>query len=176
MLRLSIVLPCLLLCGCATLSGVERDMLVTAYCSCGECNGYTRGSWKRLKLDVWNRYVSEGPDKGERYDGSTANGGRLCAPNAGLVSGDSLRRPWMIPVRVGLPWLSVPREGTIAADTDYYPFGTRMYVPGYGWGVVKDRGSAIQGPDHIDIFIGSHQKTNEWGRQNLRVKIQMPKG
>lgn len=32
------------------------------------------------------------------------------------------------------PWRLLPRHGTIAADTTYYPFGTRMFVPGYGWG------------------------------------------
>jgi 3D (Asp-Asp-Asp) domain-containing protein len=36
------------------------------------------------------------------------------------------------------------RDGTIAADTDSYPFGTRMFVPDWGWGVVEDRGGAIQ--------------------------------
>ena len=32
------------------------------------------------------------------------------------------------------------RLGTIAADTRRYPFGTIMYVPGYGYGRVEDRG------------------------------------
>ena len=32
------------------------------------------------------------------------------------------------------PWRLLPRHGTIAANTTYYPFGTRMFVPGYGWG------------------------------------------
>jgi hypothetical protein len=57
----------------------------------------------------------------------------------------------MIPVRTVFPWLWLQGDGTIAADTKYYPFGTRMYVPGWGWGMVTDRGSAIKGPDRIDL-------------------------
>ena len=37
------------------------------------------------------------------------------------------------------------KTGTIAADTSIYPFGTIMYVPGYGYGRVEDVGSAIKG-------------------------------
>ena len=64
--------------------------------------------------------------------------------------------------------------GTIAADTDLYPMGTIMYIEGYGYGKVEDRGSAIQG-DHIDIFFKSHQRALEWGNQTLNVKIWLPK-
>ncbi|MFH1075623.1 MAG: 3D domain-containing protein [Pseudomonadota bacterium] len=60
--------------------------------------------------------------------------------------------------------------GTIAADTTLFPFGTKMYVPGYGWGVVHDRGSAITGY-HIDIFFEDHDDAEEWGRQRLKVLV-----
>ena len=30
------------------------------------------------------------------------------------------------------------KKGTIAADIKRYPYGTKMYVPGYGWGEVHD--------------------------------------
>jgi 3D (Asp-Asp-Asp) domain-containing protein len=39
------------------------------------------------------------------------------------------------------------RPGTIAADTTIFPFGTIMFVPGYGYGRVEDRGGDIAGPD-----------------------------
>jgi 3D (Asp-Asp-Asp) domain-containing protein len=62
------------------------------------------------------------------------------------------------------------RVGTIAADTARYPFGTVMYVPGYGYGVVEDRGSAIRG-DHIDLYFNSHREAKEWGVRRTPVKI-----
>ena len=42
--------------------------------------------------------------------------------------------------------------GTIAADTRYYPFGTIMFIPDYGWGRVEDIGGAIKGM-HIDLYF-----------------------
>ena len=62
------------------------------------------------------------------------------------------------------------RKGTIAADTSIYPFGTRMYVPGYGWGEVHDRGSAVKG-DHIDVWFPSRKKALQWGRKVLEVTV-----
>jgi 3D (Asp-Asp-Asp) domain-containing protein len=62
------------------------------------------------------------------------------------------------------------KPGTLAADVSKYPFGTVMWVPGYGYGRVEDRGSAIQG-EHIDLYFKSHKQALQWGRQNVRVKV-----
>ena len=102
----------------------------------------------------------------------TASGTKPREPVPGLFSIDSLKHPWMIPFRVLFPWLWFHRDGTIAADTTHYPFGTRMYVPGYGWGVVTDRGSAIKGPDRIDLFFSSHDEALVWGRKKVEVRIE----
>ncbi len=55
-------------------------------------------------------------------------------------------------------------KGTIAADTSLYPFGTVMYIDGYGYGRVEDRGGAIKG-NHIDLFFPSHGDALQWGRR-----------
>ncbi|HMO50459.1 MAG TPA: 3D domain-containing protein [Kiritimatiellia bacterium] len=65
------------------------------------------------------------------------------------------------------------RRGTIAADTSIFPFGTVMYVPGYGYGVVEDRGGAIKGYK-IDLYFSSHQTAREWGRVRREVKVWLP--
>lgn len=65
---------------------------------------------------------------------------------------------------------SMARPGTIAADTTIFPFGTIMYIEGYGYGRVEDRGGAINGL-HIDLFFKSHKLAKEWGRQNKVVKV-----
>lgn len=162
----------LLLCisGCA---GHEtRIMETTAYCGCQKCCDWERGSWKYLKLDFWNRYISDGAAEGEDYSGHTASGDEPREVSPGLFSTDSIVHPWMIPVRTVFPWLWFAEDGTIAADTDYYPFGTRMHVPGYGWGKVTDRGGAIKGPDRIDLYFQSHQEAQRWGRKWLEVTIE----
>jgi 3D (Asp-Asp-Asp) domain-containing protein len=63
--------------------------------------------------------------------------------------------------------------GTIAADTRYYPFGTIMQIPGYGWGRVEDIGGGIKGK-HIDLYFPSHRKALEWGREWKTVKVWKP--
>jgi len=171
MIRFCLLLLLILLTcgGCARQD--TRIMETTAYCGCGQCCSWERGNWKYLRLDVWNRYVNAGPDAGRSYSGLTAAGDRPVEPSPGLFSVDSLTRPWMIPFRLVFPWLWLPRDGTIAADTGYYPFGTRMHIPGYGWGVVSDRGSAIKGPDRLDLYFDSHRRALAWGRQRLEVTI-----
>ncbi len=159
------------LAGCAK-QPLGMNMEVTAYCGCSKCCAWERGNWKYLKLDFWNRYVSKGPDKGRPYTGLTASGTKPREPQLGLFSADSIKRPWMIPVRiVFFPWLFLPKDGTLAADTHYYPFGTRMHIPGYGYGVVEDRGSAIKGKHRLDVFFKSHQTALNWGRQDVYVRV-----
>lgn len=174
-------LPCIFLIlllfftGCGGKS-TSKLLETTAYCGCSKCCSWERGSYKYLKLDVWNRYVKEGPQAGGKYSGQTASGTKPDEPEEGLVSMDSLKRPWMIPVRtLFFPWFFLPSDGTIAADTKYYPFGTRMHVPGYGWGVVRDRGGAIKGPNRIDLFFHSHNDALKWGRKKVMVTIEPPR-
>lgn len=171
--RICLVLFCIFLgASCAHIE--RRQMEVTAYCGCKKCCGWTRGSWKYLKLNFWNRYYVAGSSKGESYRGRTASGTKPRQYNPGLISVNSVTHPWMMPVRmVFFPWLFLPHPGTIAADTDYYPFGTIMWVEGYGKGVVEDRGSAIKGPERLDVFFRSHWKARKWGRQTVPVRIKV---
>lgn len=68
------------------------------------------------------------------------------------------------------------KEGTLAADTSHYPFGTVMHIPGYGWGKVEDRGSAIKGPNRLDIFYGSKKEAFQYGRRKqVPVKVWLPR-
>jgi len=62
------------------------------------------------------------------------------------------------------------KKGTVAADTTRYPFGTILYVPGYGWAVVHDTGRDIKG-NHIDVYFESHRKALQWGRRKLKVRV-----
>jgi 3D (Asp-Asp-Asp) domain-containing protein len=44
--------------------------------------------------------------------------------------------------------------GAIATDPGTIPLGTRLYVPGYGYGKAEDTGSAVRGR-HIDVWVPS---------------------
>lgn len=174
------IYPAILLCLLLLLSGcgkkpVGKILTATAYCGCSSCCSWERGNPRYLHLDFWNRYVSEGSGRGREYTGKTASGTIPKEPQEGLFSFDSIRRPYMIPVRTILfPWYFSAEKGTIAADTRYYPFGTEMYVPGYGWGRVEDRGGAIKGPNRIDLYFDSHSEALQWGRRKVKVDIYKP--
>ncbi|MGB9499993.1 MAG: 3D domain-containing protein [Dissulfuribacterales bacterium] len=150
---------------------VIRKMEVTAYCGCGECCNWERGRWLYLKLDFWNKYISKGKYEGRPYSGLTASGTKPHEPQPGLFSLNSIAHFWMIPFRIIFPWLWFSHDGTIAADTRYYKFGTRMYVPGYGYGIIEDRGGAIKGPTRLDLFYSSHSEALKWGRKHINVTI-----
>ncbi|MEE9597255.1 MAG: 3D domain-containing protein [Acidiferrobacterales bacterium] len=99
-------------------------------------------NWKRGKILLWRKYVASGPNKGRRK-------------KVGITSSGTKAK-----------------KGTIAADIRYYPYGTRMTIPGYGKGVVEDTGSAIKGPNRIDVYLGSRKKALRWGRQKVTVRIR----
>jgi 3D (Asp-Asp-Asp) domain-containing protein len=99
-------------------------------------------NWKRGKIFFWRAYVASGPNKGKRK-------------RVGITSSGARARP-----------------GTIAADTRYYPYGTVMKIPGYGKGVVQDTGSAIKGPDRIDVYFKTRKQALQWGRQVLMIKVK----
>ena len=109
-------------------------VLVTGYCSCGECCG-----WERGLFGFGEPVHSVGPQKGRpKRVGVTASG-------------------------------TMATNGTIAADTRLYPFGTRLHVPGYGTGTVEDVGGSIRGR-HIDVWFPTHEAARRWGARWLKVK------
>ncbi|WP_245799268.1 3D domain-containing protein [Virgibacillus siamensis] len=60
---------------------------------------------------------------------------------------------------------------TIAADLDVYPIGTVMFIPGYGYGVVADKGAAING-NEIDLYYETVEDVySQWGKQEVEVYI-----
>lgn len=60
---------------------------------------------------------------------------------------------------------------TIAADLSVFPLGTILYIPGYGYGIVADIGSAIKG-HKIDLYFDSKEQVyKEWGKKRTDVYV-----
>lgn len=60
---------------------------------------------------------------------------------------------------------------TIAADPSVFPIGTILYIPGYGYGIVADTGSAIKG-NRIDLYFKTVENVyQEWGKRKLKVYV-----
>ncbi|MAG35446.1 MAG: hypothetical protein CL878_04260 [Dehalococcoidia bacterium] len=74
--------------------------------------------------------------------------------------------PWYGITSIG--WEAVP--GIIAVDPRVIPYGTRLYVPGYGFGIAGDTGGAIVGR-RIDLFYHTVQEALRWGRRIVPAYI-----
>ncbi len=46
---------------------------------------------------------------------------------------------------------ATPSQGTVAANLSQFPMGTKLFIPGYGYGRVEDTGGF--GPGTIDVFL-----------------------
>lgn len=65
---------------------------------------------------------------------------------------------------------STARLGTVAADINLFKPGTRLYIPGYGLGVVSDKGSGITG-NKLDLWFPDHATARAYGRKQLQVQV-----
>ena len=60
---------------------------------------------------------------------------------------------------------------TIAADTKVFPLGTLLYIPGYGYGIVADTGSAIKGYKIDLFFLNKKEVYANWGKKKVNVYV-----
>ena len=60
--------------------------------------------------------------------------------------------------------------GICAADWDFLPVGSLVWVDGYGWCEVQDRGGKVRGK-HIDLFFPDRRQALRWGVKKMDVII-----
>lgn len=77
----------------------------------------------------------------------------------------------------GRPWddgrsalLYPAARGLIAADWRIFPPGTVLFIDGYGYGVVMDKGGAIK-DKRLDLFFEKVREAREWGRRPVKVWV-----
>ena len=60
---------------------------------------------------------------------------------------------------------------TVAADLHVFPIGTILFIPGYGYGVVADKGGAIKG-NELDLYYETVDDVyNKWGKKKLDIYV-----
>ena len=67
-----------------------------------------------------------------------------------------------------------PKRGTIAADPKRIPYGTKLYIPEYGHGIVEDTGSALRKDKdniRIDVYMDTYEEAIEWGKKEMTIYI-----
>ncbi len=62
------------------------------------------------------------------------------------------------------------QKGVVAVDTRVIPFGTELYIEGYGYAIAGDTGSAIKG-NKIDVFFDSYSDAIQYGVKNVNVYV-----
>lgn len=66
-----------------------------------------------------------------------------------------------------------PTQGTIAVDPRIIPYGTTIYIPGYGVGTASDTGGALRNYAGvaIDLCMDTHTQAMTWGTQHMDIYI-----
>ena len=67
-----------------------------------------------------------------------------------------------------------PKRGTIAADPERIPYGTKLYIPEYGYGIVEDTGGALRKDKdniRIDVYMDTYEEAIEWGKKEMIIYI-----
>ncbi len=62
---------------------------------------------------------------------------------------------------------------SVAADPNVLPYGTMLYIVGYGYGRVEDTGGFVKwagGSNVIDLYMDAN-KVDAWGRRNVTVYV-----
>ena len=67
-----------------------------------------------------------------------------------------------------------PGPGTVAVDPREIPYGTPLWVAGYGWGKALDTGAAMRkGQQRLDLFFQARKDALDWGRRSVTVVLPM---
>lgn len=67
---------------------------------------------------------------------------------------------------------SVARRGLVAVNPKQIPYGTKLFIPGYGICVAADTGGAMRsGHATIDLYMDSEQECRNFGRRTKQIYI-----
>lgn len=59
---------------------------------------------------------------------------------------------------------------TISVDPRVLPYGTKVFVEGYGFAIAADTGSAIKG-NTIDVYFNTYKEACRWGVKYVKVYV-----
>jgi uncharacterized protein YabE (DUF348 family) len=59
---------------------------------------------------------------------------------------------------------------TIAVDPKVYPYGTKLFIEGYGFAIAADCGTGIKG-NRIDVYFNTYKEACNWGAKYVKVYV-----
>jgi len=67
-----------------------------------------------------------------------------------------------------------PHYGVLATDPKRIKFGTKIFIPGYGEGIVEDTGGMLRNDKvniRIDVFVQTYKEAIKFGRKEIIVYV-----
>ena len=95
---------------------------------------------------------------------TTPNKELICSSTAYTSSAGSMTASGKVVVR------NPSGISTVSVDPNIIPFGSSLYIEGYGYAVAADKGSAIKG-NEVDVFFNGESDCSNWGRKTVKVTI-----
>jgi 3D (Asp-Asp-Asp) domain-containing protein len=140
-----------------SISGVKATSLISEFATRFNSNETVAGTTTPLLEDAfdWSKYPKHTVTATGYTAGYESTGKSQGHPEYGITfSGVKVKRDLF---------------STVAADLSVFPIGTILFIPGYGYGVVADKGGAIKG-DELDLYYETvNDVYNHWGKKKVDV-------
>ncbi|MBO0958909.1 3D domain-containing protein [Neobacillus sp. MM2021_6] len=142
-----------------SISGVKAKTLIAQFASAITSSKEVSGTTPPSLEDAfdWSKYPKHIVTATGYTAGYESTGKRQNHPEYGITySGVKVKRDLF---------------STIAADLTVFPIGTILFIPGYGYGVVADKGGAIKG-NELDLYYETVDDVyKHWGKKQVEVYV-----
>lgn len=131
---------------------------------------------ERVVCPPVDEVVAVGPDRAGRLLLASERGVKRYALPPAPVGGARVvvTATGYAPGDAGVDWVTATGDragrGAIAVDPRVIPLGTRLWIPGYGYGVACDTGGAIRGK-RIDLCFDTTAEAITWGRRTVTIVV-----
>jgi 3D (Asp-Asp-Asp) domain-containing protein len=141
-----------------SISGVNAESLMRQFASVISTTENVSGTVRSLEDEIdWSKYPKLTVTATGYTAGVESTGKSKGHPEYGITySGVKVKRDLF---------------STVAADLTVFPIGTILFIPGYGYGVVADKGGAIKG-NELDLYYNTVEDVyNKWGKKKLDIFV-----
>jgi len=142
-----------------SISGVNAKSLIIQFASAVSTSETVTGTPPPLLEDAfdWSKYPKHTVTATGYTAGYESTGKKQGHPEYGITySGVKVKRDLF---------------STVAADLTVFPIGTILFIPGYGYGVVADKGGAIKG-NKLDLYYNSVEDVyKHWGKRQVDIYV-----
>ena len=141
-----------------SISGVSAQSFLSQFASVLSTTQTVAGTQRSLENEIdWSKYPKLTVTATGYTAGVESTGKSKGHPEYGITySGVKVKRDLF---------------STVAADLHVFPIGTILFIPGYGYGVVADKGGAIKG-NELDLYYETVEDVyNKWGKKKLDIYV-----